>query len=775
MALKFNWHKEQLMNPEDAKHAFALLRQQRPKYCGFDTETTGLNIKHDKPFFFQFGWLNTEPNPENQIDELHAYSFAVDLEKHPTFARRVIRSWHNWLIENKDYVIYIGQNVKYDMHMMANIEMPIPDEIYITELQFWIRYAHDALQPGEGGPPLNLKEYATRFLDRHAKEQDNMLQKERSEIAARFNAQLKNMLVKAACKVPEELKNKYKSMTLSCLQELFKDPVFDLDMLPEDIQKVYLNWKDTLPVWIKKRVIDLVDPELIPYDKLNRVILSRYACDDIIWTLETFWQCKPIAEKRNNTKAIYEIEEPALRPIWRMERTGFKVDRKYLDTCQINLRNYIFTRRSALQELTQAQFKIGQHAFIKDMLENDFDLKLDSTAANEVDLILSQLERDGTNPRAVQCIKLIQELRTLEKWYSVYIMRFKVELDFYDTDRIWTQFNSVGTVSGRFTSSMQQMPRDGISYDPINGGLVDSKKCKDAIELFNPRRMVIVPKDEGFAGMAIIDFANEEMRFQAMYTILCEHPDLNMCRAFMPYLCHRKDGTKYDYNKMQHLKEWNTGDWYYDENPEQLWQPTDLHSEMTINCGFDKASPDFKFYRNAVGKRLNFAKSYGCGLQKIMAMYPDFSIDKCKQLNDAYYQTFPGLKTFHQYCDHICSTMEYAENLFHVKYYSISSHKCKNMLIQGSAALFLKIKLKQIDDYIQNNKLRSVMIASVHDEVDFYIWPGEEYHIEAIQTIMEDWEDALIPIVADPDYGTETWADTKDKSYYKWKEKQNEI
>lgn len=775
MALKFNWHKEQLMNENDAIQAFAILRKQKPKYFAFDTETTGLNIKMDIPFFFQFGWLNTEEKTEEQ----HAYSFAVDLEKQPAFAKRVIRSWHNYLKERaeaNDEIYYIGQNIKYDMHECDNIGLLFSEIIPITELQFWIRYAHDALHTHEGGPPLALKEYATKFIDRKAKEQDNALQKERGEIAAKMNADLKNRIIKAQCKVPENLLSKYKSVTLSCLQELFKDPIFDIDLLPEDIRAVYVEWKKTLPNWIQKRVTDLVDPDTIPYNKLNRTILSRYALDDIVWTLEAFWQCKPIAERRKNTEAIYNIENPSLWPLWRMERTGFKIDLKYLEESRIRLRAFIQKRRQDLFDLTQTSFKIGQHELIKNLLASDFNVEVDSTAAAEIDLTLSRLEREGTNQEAINCIRLIQELRTLEKWYSVYIMRFKVELDFYGTDRIWTQFNSVGAVSGRFTSNMQQMPKEGLLT--FNGReLFDDKRHKpkpeDKIEeLFNPRRMVIVPTNEGFAGMSIIDYAGEELRFQAMYTILCGEPDLNLCRAYMPYKCHRKDGTKFSYENKQHLKEWNSNDWYIDEDPDKLWAPVDLHAAMTINCGFEKTDPNFKMYRGSVGKRLNFAKQYGCGLQKIITMYPDFSLEKCKQLNDAYYITFPGVKIYHKYCDYLCASQDYVVNLFGTKYYNISAHKCKNMLVQGSCASFLKIKLKELDQYIQKNNLRTVLLASVHDEVDFYIWPGEEHHIEEFSKIMTDWDDALIPIVAEPDYGTKSWAETKDQSYYKWKEQQ---
>lgn len=785
MALKFDWNKEQIMNEADAVHAFALLREQQPKYCAFDTETTGLHITKDVPFFFQFGWLNTEQRTEQP----QAYSFGVDLEKQPALARRVIRSWHNYLkarVEAGEELWYIGHNIKYDMHQIANIDLLFEECIPITENQFWIRYAHDAIHIGEGGPPLGLKEYATKYLDRNAKEHDASLQKERGQIAAKMNADLKDRITKAKCEVPEHLQSKFKSVTLSCLVEMFKDPIFDTDMLPEDIRAVYLEWRESLPHWIQKRVIGLVDPEHVPYNQLNRVLLARYALDDIVWTLEAFWQCKPVAERRENTEAIYNIENPSLWPIWHMERTGFKVNLQYLEESRIRLRSFILKRRTDLYNLTQTVFKIGQHELIKDLLASDFDLELKSTAAAEVDLVLSRLERDGSNPEAVACIRLIQELRTLEKWYSVYIMRFKTELDFYGTDRIWTQFNSVGAVSGRFTSNMQQMPKEGLSV--FNGEeLFDDKRHKpvdgDTVEeIFNPRKMVIVPTDEGFAGMSIIDYAGEELRFQAMYTILCGDPDLNLCRAYMPYKCHRKEKPQmdaisdrvehFDYNNKQHLKEWHSEDWFLDESPEVLWTPTDIHSEMTVNCGFEKTDPKFKYYRSTVGKRLVFSKQYGAGLQKIIGMFPDFSPAKCQQLNDAYYNTFPGVKTYHKYCEYICSTQDYAINLFGTKYYNISAHKCKNMLVQGSCASFMKIKLRELYNYIRENKLRSVLLASIHDEVDFYIWPGEEHHIEEFSRIMTDWGDALIPIVAEPDYGVTNWAEIKDCSYYNWKAKQ---
>ena len=764
MALRYRWHKEQLLQDEDAEYAFKLLRKQKPKYFAFDTETTGLNIGLDKPFFFQFGWLNTEPNPDNDITEDLAYSFAVDLESNPKFAAKIIRSWHNYLYERRnDGILYMGYNIKFDLHMMANYGMLPDEEIPITEVQFWIRYAHDAIHVGEGGPPLGLKEYATKFLDRDAKHMNRVLDRQRSDFSSKYNLDLRIQLSKDKCKVPEHLKNDYKSITASCLNEIFKDVIFELTDLPEDIYKTYMKWKKSLPQNIRGKVHSTVESDMIPYNSLNRMVLSGYALDDIVWTLEAFDQCKRVAECRNNTEAIFKIENPSLWALWRMERTGFKIDKAYLEDARIRLKERIINRRKELIEHTGEEFKVGQHAYIKKLLIRLYNLDIESTSSAELDILVSKLKREEANPNAVKCIELIQDLRTLEKWYSTYITRFKTSLDFYKTDKVWTQFNSVGAVSGRFTSNMQQMPKEGLTYE-VNG----EKK-----ELFIPRKMVIVPKDEGFAGMAIIDYAAEELRFQAVYTILCGDPDLNLCRAFMPYKCHRKNGEQFDYNNKQHLKEWDSNDWFLNEDTEKLWTPTDLHSEMTVNCGFDRADPNFKSYRK-IGKILNFMKNYGGGLSKVIGMFPQFSKERCKILDEAYYKTFPGVKTYHKYCERICRCEEYATNLFGTKYYGINAHKCKNILVQGSCASFLKIKLKELDDFIKANKLKSVVLAAIHDELDFYIYPGEEHYIEDFSRIMTTWEDALVPIVAEPDYGTTNWADINGKSYYDWKKKKEE-
>lgn len=47
-----------------------------------------------------------------------------------------------------------------------------------------------------------------------------------------------------------------------------------------------------------------------------------------------------------------------------------------------------------------------------------------------------------------------------------------------------------------------------------------------------------------------------------------------------------------------------------------------------------------------------------------------------------------------------CLQQAYATNLFGVRYYNVSGHNLINMLVQGSAAYFLKTKQVQVCDYI---------------------------------------------------------------------------
>jgi DNA polymerase-1 len=741
--LQYTWTSTTIKTNVQANSMIELFNKLNPKIGAFDTETTGLHIIKDRPFLFQFGFVDTVNKA--------GYTYAVDLEKQPELAKAVIKVWNN-LASKLD--IYLGHNVSFDLNMLMNIGLEY-SEPNISDSMAWIRHAHDALTSMNGGPPLALKDYSTRYITASAKTHEQELARERTDIAKIFNNKLKDRL-RVLGKPPE--KYGFKSYTLSVVHEIFKDPIIEASDLPEDVKEIYLKWyNEDLPDWLRPKVTALVESDMIPYNKLNRDRLITYAHMDIVLTIEVYLQCQKAVEARDTYKGI-EYENRLIYPLVRMERVGFPIDKEYLEASRVRLKSYIKEVRKKLYHLAGREFQIGQHALVKELLANDFDLDVPSTGNDVLGDIVAQLKVTKPDHSAIEFIDLIQELRTLEKWYSAYILRFQKSLE--GCDRIYPTINSVGTVSGRCTSDWQQMPKEAII--DCNGN-----------ELFHPRKIVRCK-------LVSIDFSQVELRVQAFYTILVGDPDLNMLRAYSPYECHRTvcDGPigcdlyqyhfeNYDYTNPEHVNHWGDVDkdgksvWLHKED-NTPWEPVDLHGKTTeMATGLTPADPEFKKLRTLIGKKVNFAKNYGAQRGKIRTMFPDKTEEEIDKINNAYYAAFPGVKTYHNYCYARANESDYTENLFGIKYFGLSGHKLINTLVQGSAAYYLKEKIIAIDKYIRDKKLKTQLMFQIHDELLFIVPPEEVDEVYNFKAIMEDTDGWYIPIVAEVDASNTTWAEKK--------------
>ena len=722
--LKYQWNSLTITTPGDFNKLKSIVTKTQPQIGAVDTETSGLHIINDKPFVVQFGFLD--------IPNMRGFTFAVDLE-HCSFADEVLTYWES-IAHNLKW--YMGHNIKFDLHMLANIGHPYEDT-NLTDTMFWIRYGHDARHPEEGGPVLGLKDYARHYIDSKAKEHEKMLAKERSDMAKKYNNQLKFMLNNSDAKLPEKYNTK--SFTISVIHDMFNDCIFEVEDLPEDIKTVYLEWFNSLPLYLQNKVQSTVESDMIRYNDLNRKTLLRYAHYDIVYTLEIWSSLAHIVQNRKQEMAI-DIENKCLLPWYEMERTGFKANKVYLEECKRNLKKYIKQKRSLFYKLADEVIGVNQNPAIKRILNTKYKLNVPSTGNDALDKIKAKLDES----EAKQFIEILQELRTLEKWYSVYIIRFLKELK--NNDRLYTSINQVGTVSGRVTSDFQQFPKKGIKDDKGN-------------ELFHPRKIIYTD-----TALVYLDYSQIELRFQALYTVILGHPDYNMCRAYMPYDCYMLSDFEYqkvqfDYNDPNHIKNYKDWIWYHNEDNKE-WHPVDVHGATTTAAtGKHPGDPDWDILRRDVGKRVNFAKNYGAELGKIREMFPDKSYEECVVINDAYYKAFPGIKLYHEYCTQRAATYSYTPNLFGVKYYNVNGHKLKNMLIQGSAAFYLKWKIIELYDYCKKNNIKTKFQMQIHDELSWEYDPTDPPEIFfTFKRIMEDWKQAKVPIIADMEASNNTWA-----------------
>lgn len=715
--MMFSWNRKVIKNKEDAYAMMAFFKAHQPAHSALDTETTGLHIIFDTPFVVQFGWVDL-PNKQG-------YAWAIDLEELPVLGREIIKAYR-WMSEQCEKLI--GHNLKFDLHMLKNIGFDFNKDNF-TDTMFYIRYGTDAVQEGKGGAPLSLKAFATRYIDKSARLHERSLDQERTAIAAKYNKRLKDTM----------------GMRKKDIDEFFKDVTNDLEDWTPEYQERYNRWRIGLPDWLRDRFDVTLRSSDIPYNVLDRPSLLKYALDDIVWTLETFYLLKPIAELRENIKAI-EIEDRLILPLMDMERVGFNIDKDYFNNARIKMKSYIRERRSRFWGLAGQRVKASQHATIKNILLERFGVQVTSTNADELSRLKAQLISDSLLG-AAEFIEILQELRTLEKWYSTYLIRFK--LDLQRSSRLYTDINQVGTISGRVTSDFQQFPREAIV--DIYGR-----------EIFNPRKMVQATTTGGYHALVYIDYSQIELRIQAMYTILVEDPEPNLCRAYMPYGCHDETGVPFDPSNPEMLKRWR-GTWYLDESPETVWQPQDVHAATTIHAfNITPDHPEFKHYRS-IGKTINFAKNYGAQFFRIKQMFPEYSDEQIDRIDKAYYKAFPGVRTYHNYCYALAASQAYAMNLFGPKYYNVSGHNLINILIQGSGASLLKIKIRELWEYAKAHNIKSRMQMNIHDELSWEKHQDDDLTIFLeFKRIMENWPETLVPIVAEIEKSESTWADKEE-------------
>jgi DNA polymerase-1 len=156
-------------------------------------------------------------------------------------------------------------------------------------------------------------------------------------------------------------------------------------------------------------------------------------------------------------------------------------------------------------------------------------------------------------------------------------------------------------------------------------------------------------------------------------------------------------------------------------------------------------------------------KNYGGSKAAVKKAFPKATPAEVERIDGAYYLAFTGVKVYHDYCYKLADYQSYATNLFGVRYYNVTGHHLINMLIQGSGAFLLKLKIIELDEYSETHSVQSLFKMNIHDELSW-----EKHRAEPIELfmefkrIMETWEDTLVPIVANVELSHTTWAEKKE-------------
>ena len=602
----------------------------------------------------------------------------------------------------------LAHNIKFDINMLTNIgyswETANPcDTMSIARL------ALESKSEREGGFGMALKPLAGRLLG-----------SEYASAGREIDVALKYIWENKL----KELATLLKPYGISRRQinDTLKDVTGTLDTYSEAVQKIWYDWN------IKARV---------SYADVEPSLMQKYGAVDVILVLELTKQLLPIVKDKDQMNVL-KREMALIMPLVRMERTGYTVDKDYLIKCKQALIFEVNTIKEMNYRICGERISPNQHLAIKDMLLRKFKYDLESTDKNRMHILI---QTDTTMPEKVkEYLDNVIYLRTLEKWISTYINPMLYKLNTTGDTKVYTMYNPNGAVSGRFTSNFQQFPKNAIC-----------SKLGD-FELFHPRKMFVVDKD--YPELAYIDYSQIELRLQAEYThyVTGGYGDINMLRAYMPFRCTKNDD----------------GVWVQDDDNTE-WKGVDLHTQSTTMAfpDVDVNSPEFKKLRY-IGKRVNFALIYGASLRKVQEAVADADPEIVAKLYNGFHARFRDVATYGKWVSRQWfNNNGFATNLLGRRYYIEDSkdvYKLNNYLIQGSAADMIKLVIIRIDKMLRDGGYKSRLQGCIHDELCVCVAEGEHDVLYKIKHLMENTVRTFVPIVAEIEVTTTTWADKHEES-----------
>lgn len=197
----------------------------------------------------------------------------------------------------------------------------------------------------------------------------------------------------------------------------------------------------------------------------------------------------------------------------------------------------------------------------------------------------------------------------------------------------------------------------------------------------------------------------------------------------------------------------------------------DIHTKTAMDV-FNKKEDEVSAADRRRAKAVNFGIVYGIS---------DFGLAEqigstrweAKEFIDAYYEAYPGIKTYMDSIVEFCEKNGYVLTLLkrrreipeiHDKNYAIrefGKRAAMNAPIQGSAADLIKLAMIDIDKAMKTKKVKSKMILQVHDELIFNVVEDEiDIMKELISEGMEKAMKLKVPLTAECAVGS-SWYEAK--------------
>ena len=402
-------------------------------------------------------------------------------------------------------------------------------------------------------------------------------------------------------------------------------------------------------------------------------------------------------------KLYDDMEEPLIRVLARMERTGVKVDVASLNDFAAALRRSTQEREAQVRELAgepglnvSSPKQVGEVIFEKLKLDPKAKKSAKGSWSTDEETLLALADRSPI-------IDAILDYRATKKLLSTYIEPFPGYISPRD-GRVHTTFNQALTATGRLSSSNPNLQNIPIRTER-------GKEIRKAFVAGTPGSLIMSA-----------DYSQIELRIMAHLSC-----DAHLVDAFR--------------------------------------HGVDVHAATAskiFGIPLDEVTAD----QRRIAKTANFGIMYGIssfGLSQRLRC----SRAEAKKIIDDYFTSFPSIRSFIDDTVAMARESGYVETLFGRRRYiadinsrnatvrALAERNAVNAPIQGTSADIIKLAMVAIDRRMQAEGFRSAMVLQIHDELLFEVVPDELESLTAL--VVKEMENVIklsIPLTVECNHGT---------------------
>jgi len=449
--------------------------------------------------------------------------------------------------------------------------------------------------------------------------------------------------------------------------------------------------------------------------KLHANSVREYAKEDALLTLQIFQKQLPKI-KTEDIENIVNIEMRLIPCLFEIRKRGVRIDLKKAEQLYNELEKKQFVLQDQLNKAGGHNVNVWANASLKEAYDKN-QIKYNFTEKGTASFTQDWLEQQRD-----KISKTILDIRKLDKIRNTFIKNMILEKAI--GGRIHCQFNSMGTVTGRFSSSnpnLQQVP----ARDPELGPLI---------------RSLFIPEEN--QDWCCADYSQQEPRVLVHYAVI-----KNMDSAI----------------KVQEE--------FVNNND------TDFHDMVAKMASIERKQ----------AKTINLGLFYGMGNKKL-ARELGLDDDSAYELFNKYHSRVPFVKELSKQVAHVASTRGYIKTLLGRKrrfdkwepkdsfqslaYSKIEAmerypdtelkraytHTALNALIQGSSADITKAAMLKIYESGLLNEID--LKLTIHDELDFSVDKSKQKCFEEAIQIMKNCVDIKVPLKIDIEKG-DSWGTAK--------------